>query len=84
MKRREPIPARHFGPAAVAVEDYLRSLGCGDITFVKTKHIKVSAMVGPKHISFSIPSSPRDDTAAANQAVRRAKRKLTEALVAVS
>jgi hypothetical protein len=84
MKRREPIPARHFGPAAVAVEDYLRSLGCDDITFIKGKHVKVTAMVGPKRIGFSIPCTPRDDTAAAKQAVRQAKKKLTEACVAVA
>lgn len=83
-KKGDQIPARHFGPQAVAVEDYLRSLGCTDITFVKGKHVKVSAMFAPgRYIAFSIPCTPRDDTAAAHQAIRQAKRKLTEACIAV-
>jgi hypothetical protein len=84
MKHREPTPARQFGVPAVAVEEYLRSLGCTNITFVKGKHVKVTAMVGPKQIGFSIPCTPRDETAAAKQAVRQAKRKLTEACIAVA
>jgi hypothetical protein len=83
MRTKEPIPPRHFGPTAVAVDDFLRSLGCTEITFIKNRHVKVSAMVGPKRISFSIPCTPRDDTDAAKQAVWRAKKKLTEACVAV-
>jgi hypothetical protein len=84
MRTKEPIPARNFGPAAVAVDEYLRSLGCTDVTFIKGKHVKVAANVGPKRIGFSIPCTPRDDTAAARQAVRQAKKKLTEALVVVA
>ena len=80
-KRREAIPARKFGPAAVAVEAYLRGLGVSDIEFIKTKHVQVSWKLGSRSCSLSLPCSPRDDDVAVKQSLRRVKAKLTEALV---
>lgn len=78
-KRHEPVHPRQFGPAAAAVDEFLRGIGCSEITFYKAKHVKVEAQVGPKTIRFSLPCTPRDDTAAAKQAVRQARRKVAEA-----
>lgn len=78
-KRREPTDPRQFGAPAVAVDEFLRSLGITDATFTKTKHIKVRFSVGPHTVSMSLPCTPRDDDTAAKQAVRRARQKITEA-----
>jgi hypothetical protein len=79
-RRRDEINPRQFGAAAAAVDEYLRSLGITDAVFVKTKHVQAKFKIGDRQVSVSIPCTPRDDDAAAKQAVRYARQKITQAL----
>ena len=83
-KRLEPVHPRRFGPAAMAVADYLLSLGITDAVFTKTTHVHAKFKIVVRQVTVSIPCTPRDDTAAAKQAVRFAKQKITEACVQIA
>lgn len=73
-RRGDPVPARHIGPTAVAVEEFLRGLRCAEIKFSKTKHVHVEFFIGPRRQKVSLPCTPRDDDNATYNAVRRIKR----------
>lgn len=78
----KPVHPRRLGAAAIAVDEYLRSLGIDDAVFVKAKHVQVEFSVGPHTRRMSLSCTPKDDTAAAHQAVRRVKKIITEACAA--
>ena len=76
--RSDPIAPRNIGPAAVVLHDFLLGLGCTEIEFIKTKHIRVSWMTGPRKVSMSMSCTPRDDDTCARNAIRIARRKIAE------
>lgn len=78
-RRNDPITPRNIGPAAVAVDEELRRLGCTDIVFTKTKHARVAFNVGPISLKMSVPCTPRDDDAAAANSIRKVRKLIAEA-----
>jgi len=77
-RQKDALEPRKIGPAAVAVDDYLRALGITGATFTKTKHAQVEFMVGPHRLRMSVPCTPRDDTQAAKESVWRVRKLVIE------
>ena len=59
-------------------------MGIADAVFIKTTHVHAKFKIGVRQVTVSIPCTPRDETAAAKQAVRFAKQKITEACVQIA
>ncbi|MBA1159375.1 hypothetical protein [Microvirga mediterraneensis] len=76
--RTDPLNPRHIGAHAVAAVEFLAQLGLKGI-LTRTKHLRLEWSHGGRSFHISMPCTPRDADAAANQARQRIRREIRRA-----
>lgn len=76
--RTDPLNPRSYGKHVVAAVEYLQSLGI-EGTLTRTKHLRLEWARGGRVFHISMPCTPRDIDAAANQARQRIRKEIRRA-----